>query len=191
MRRGAPKSDDVSLSVITLRSGWSVSSASSTCDHQKVGVFCFLIVYFKAVLLGFVSFCWDVYMKDLSSCIICIIHIWSSIRVFWFFVVYFKAVLLVFVSFLLRWLQMIEDWFAIIGFTWIYDLVSSASSTCDHPKLKFSMFFLCIFKLFCWFLWDDWKDFAIRLHLKRFCTIFVFIFLSTQKSLKGHPVSRV
>ena len=87
-------------------------------------------------------------------------------------------------------------------------------------KLEFSVFWLCILKLFCWFLFrfvemvaDGWRLICDnRLHLKDLssyiiciihvrsskvevffkCFFYVFsFFLSTQKSLKGHPVSRV
>ena len=151
---------------------------------------------------------------------------------------------------LLRWLQMIEkieDWFVIIGFIWKICIIWYHLRAIIQ-KLEFSLFWLCILKLFCWFLFrfvemiaDDWRlicdnrihlkdlssyiiciihvrsikvevfyvfsmyfkavllvfvemigkieeiNFAIRLHLKRFCIIFVFIFFIYAKVPKGPP----
>ena len=123
-----------------------VPSASSTCDHPKVGVFSFLIMYFKTVLFRFVKKIADHWKDWRLICddriiwkiyhIICIIHVRSSkVEVFYVFSVYFEAVLLV-----VEMIGKIEE-----------------------------------------------INFAIRLHLKRFSIIFVFIFFIYAKVPKGPP----
>ena len=76
-------------------------------------------------------------------------------------------------------IEKIEDWFVIIGFIWKICIIwyHLHHLRAIIKKLEFSVFWLCILKLFCWFLFrfvemiaDDWKDWRLicdnRIHLK-------------------------
>ena len=128
----SPKIDDVSrLSVrpsVTLRSGWSVSSASSRAITQKLEFTVFLLCIVKLFCwFWFRFFRWLQMIEKIEDWFAIIGFIWKiciilyhlhhlraiikKVEVFCFLVVYLKAVLFVFVSFYsddCRWLKRSE-----------------------------------------------------------------------------------
>ena len=153
-----------------------VSSASSTCDHQKSWSFLFFCCVFEScfVRFRFVLFRWLQMIKKIEDWF-AIIFIWN---------IYIICIIIQKLKFLFFLLYILEL-FCFVFVEMIVDDWKDWRLICDNQLHLKDLY------LFVEMIVDDWRDWRLicdnRLYLK---DLYHFFYIY-QKVLKGYPVSRV